>query len=358
MKKILIISPSLSSGGAERVATLIANSLYKRNYEVVFLYSIETEKKYKLSSDVKLIKLENYSNCSNKVIALIKKLINLRKIIKREKPNYILPFLLDYDIYLATLFLKVPFLSNVRINPNKYTSKIRHYLNRLAYKKAKAILVQNQEQKEYFSKKLQKKVFIMPNPIDESFFNVEKQYSKRIESIVAVGRLENEQKNFLLLLEALDYLHQKYGYLKLDIYGEGPSRNFYENYIMQKKLENVSLCGRVENISSCLCNHDLFVMTSNFEGHPNSLLEAAAIGLPCISTNCPTGPKEIIDDGINGILVETNNVTELINAIEKLINDNNYAVKLGKNAKNKIKRQYSIESTLDSLESALKFIDK
>ncbi len=357
MKKILIVANSITGGGAERVATILAGGLCERNYEVYFAYYYDAEKSYTISKDVNLIKINSYKTNCNRVKAVFNRLSDLRKVIKTIKPDYILPFLYDIYVYFASKFLKVKFLTNIRVNPSVFLkSKIKHFFRDRACKKSNAILVQNEEQKEYFSKKMQKKVFVMPNPVDASFFNVEKKYNNRIESIVSVGRLNDYQKNFKLIFDAFKVLQEKYDYLKLYIYGEGPSKEMYEEYLKQNNINNVYLCGRVENVACCLEKHDLFIISSNYEGQPNSLLEACAVGLPCISTNCPTGPKEIISDGINGLLIDVNNKDQLISAMEKLINNNEFAIKMGENAKKSIKENYSLEKTLNSLENALKYI--
>ncbi len=357
MEKILIVANSLSGGGAERVATILASGLCKRNYEVYFAYFYDAKKNYNISEDVRLVKINAYKTNCNRIKAIFKRLSDLRKAIKTIEPDYVLPFLYDFQVYFASKYLKVNFLTNIRVNPRVFSkSKIKLFFRDRACKKSNAILVQNNEQKEYFSKKMQKKVFIMPNPVDASFLNVDKKYNNRIESIVSTGRLDDNQKNFKLIFDAFKVLHEKYDYLNLYIYGEGPSKNMYEEYLKQNNINNVFLCGRVENVAECLKKHDLFVMSSNFEGQPNSLLEACAVGLPCISTNCPTGPKEIIAHGINGLLIDVNNKDQLISAMEKLINNNELAIKMGENAKKSIKENYSLEKTLNSLENALKYI--
>lgn len=356
MKKILILCPSLGVGGAERVATRIASSLVEKDYNVIFAYYLDVEIKYEISSKVKLLKLDNFNN-QNKLLSLMKKLFVLKSIIKNEKPDYILPFLLDYNVFLLSFITKVKFLSNIRNNPNKSSSKIRKFLNKIACYKSNAILIQNEEQKHFFSKILQKKCFIMPNPISEEFFYKEKKYNDKIESIIAVGRLRDRQKNFMMLIKAFANVRKKYNYLELHIYGEGESRELYEEYIKENNIYGITLEGRVSNIADVLCKHDLFIMTSNYEGQPNALLEACAIGLPCISTNCETGPKEIIKDGVNGILINVGNQVELENKIEFLICNNEIATQLGKNAHKEIIENYTIENTIDGLEKALKFVE-
>ena len=118
---------------------------------------------------------------------------------------------------------------------------------------------------------------------------------------------------------------------------------------MQKKITNdnlngiVTLQGRTNNAQKVLNAADVFVMTSNYEGMPNALLEAMAVGLPCISTDCPTGPAEIIDNGINGILVPVNNEAALTKAIEKYIEMGETIAEIGKAARKTVRDNYSTD---------------
>ena len=118
---------------------------------------------------------------------------------------------------------------------------------------------------------------------------------------------------------------------------------------MQKKIKDnnlestVTLQGRTNNVQKVLNETDVFIMTSNYEGMPNALLEAMAAGVPCISTDCPTGPADIIKNGINGVLVPINNEIALVKAIEKYIKMGTTISTIGKSAKKHVIENYSAD---------------
>ena len=154
------------------------------------------------------------------------------------------------------------------------------------------------------------------------------------KEIVAVGRL-HWQKNYPLLIDAFSEISKKYKDYKLTIYGEGEERKRLQEIINNKKLtKRITLAGNVSDIKKYISSSKLFVMTSDFEGMPNSLIEAMVLGLPVISTDCPCGgPKELIENNKNGILIKVGNKDELINAIDKVLSNEKMASQLGLSAK-------------------------
>lgn len=139
-------------------------------------------------------------------------------------------------------------------------------------------------------------------------------------------------------------VHRDYPDVHFSIYGDGPLREELQKKITNDNLNGiVTLQGRTNNAQKVLNAADVFIMTSNYEGMPNALLEAMAVGLPCISTDCPTGPAEIIDNGINGILVPVNNEAALTKAIEKYIEMGETIAEIGKAARKTVQDNYSTD---------------
>jgi GalNAc-alpha-(1->4)-GalNAc-alpha-(1->3)-diNAcBac-PP-undecaprenol alpha-1,4-N-acetyl-D-galactosaminyltransferase len=113
-------------------------------------------------------------------------------------------------------------------------------------------------------------------------------------------------------------------------------------------IENaVSFKGRVANVADALMSTDLFVLSSNYEGMPNALMEAMAVGLPCISTDCPTGPKDLIKNMENGILIKSNDVDELASAIHYCVENPLFCQEAGRAAKKKVKEEFQVEMVID-----------
>ena len=143
------------------------------------------------------------------------------------------------------------------------------------------------------------------------------------------------QKNQKLLINAFSDLAKDFPDYTLIIYGEGSLRNELENYIISKGLQSkVVLPGVKNNIQEYIKDASLFVLSSDYEGIPNALIEAMAIGLPCVSTDCsPGGARELIADGENGTIVECGNPQMLAKAMELVLKDREKAQGMGTNAK-------------------------
>ena len=193
------------------------------------------------------------------------------------------------------------------------------------YDKADGFVFQTPDAQRWFSEKMQNKSVIIPNPVDERFLR-EPYGGEREKRIVTVGRLVS-QKNQKLLLKAFREFHEQYDDYVLEIYGDGPLKKELEEYAKKNGIEdNVKFMGEVQDIKSAIYKAKMFVLTSDYEGMPNALMEAMAMGLPCISTNCRIGgPAYLIKDGINGILVKTGDKIALNSAMGRIAEDEKFA---------------------------------
>lgn len=340
--KILICESNFSAGGAERVVCNLANYL-SRNYEIKVLSLTKTNMAYKMDAKIECecidkkdykktnnILLDVYNKINKNVIRIFK----LNKQIKKYNPDIILSFLPEPSFF--TLLLKkkkIPVVISVRNDPKvEYKNRIYNFLMRKLYPKADGIVFQTEEAKNYFEGIVKCPTCVIPNPINPNF--IEEPFTgKRKKQIVSVGRL-TEQKNQKILIDAFYQLPMEYDDYKLIIYGEGDLRETLEEKIKKYKMEDrIFLPGVVKNVKEKIYDSSLFVMTSNYEGMPNALMEAMALGLPVISTDCPCGgPSFLIENNINGILINLNNIDELKLAMIKILSDQSYSKIISQNA--------------------------
>lgn len=319
IERLMFVSPKLAGGGAERVVSVLCSSLADLGYYVdLVLYERKTNE-YSISNKVHVHVLPKNDKGENRLVYYLKKLLLLRRIIKDNHPDVLIPFL-PYQVehtFFASRGLNIPMVVTVRNNPmfdtkNDKQRKMRDWIAQ----HTEGVFLQTETQKEYFPEKIKEKCFVVANPISESIINANYTVGNQIKRLISVGRLE-EQKNFSALIKAFHEVKKNHEELSLDIYGEGSLREQLQTLIDTLGLtDSVRLCGRTNDIAATLVEHDLFIMSSNFEGMPNSLMEAMGVGLPCISTDCPTGPKELLGANQRGILIETENVDELVNAIQ------------------------------------------
>lgn len=331
---IMIAIPTLSSGGAERVASLWVNGLVELNtYDNIFLFTLyEVTNEYNVSNKVKRINL-----CKNESVyrsmSSTKKIKSIRNILKYNDISLVVGMVTYIGIVfnVARIGTRTKMVETIRNNPqlvpdNKKMRMLRDFSIKIAY----GCIFQNNEQKKYFST-YKKKSAVIPNPVSDEFFTSNRIYRDVPCRLISLGRL-HEQKNFKMLIESIEKL-KDYD-VCLEIYGEGSQREELQEIINKKHLSNkIKLNNSTTEVLNNLNESDIYILCSNYEGMPNVLMEAMATGIPCISTNCPTGPSDLIKNDYNGILIHTGNVDELTHAIEQYILNYKKAIEFGKRAK-------------------------
>ena len=333
--KILFYIGNLRKGGAERVVATLSNKLVEKN-EVIIITTTDEKIEYSLNKSIKLFNLKNFDGNKNPLVKNIIYLKRLKDYIKDIDPDIILGFLPEpsYRLLLLKPFIKTPVIISDRNDPKvEYASLKSRTIMKTLYKKADGFVFQTEEARSYFSKKIQDKSVVIANPVDDRFLKT-KYIGEKSTEFINVGRL-NEQKNQMLLMESFKDVIKKYPNYKLLIYGEGSLKNELSMYIKDNKLNNnVKLCGNVDDIENILKDKKGFILSSKYEGMPNALMEAMAVGMPCISTDCPCGgPRELIKNNINGLLVKSNDKNELVSAMYKIIENDKICKKIAMSAK-------------------------
>lgn len=350
MKTIAFVIPTLTNGGAERVATYIANGLSKE-YNVKILCFYKTDKNYQLDDNVEVIYMFNKND------NIFKKIKTIRKTIKQVNPNVIFPFLQYVCIYTVFSLLFTKYKKRVcctlRVNP-KYTSN--QMLYKLAVRQSNKLIVQNQGEKSYFSKKIQNKCVIIPNPISKEIESINKKYNDKLENICCVGRI-TWQKNYEQMIKALSKLDSS---VYLHIYGNKENAEESKNINdLAKKLgveKQIIYEGYTTKLIQEMANHDLFILTSRYEGMPNALMEAMGCGLPVISSNCDYGPQDLIKDHETGLLYCLDSDDDLVDKIKYIQNNYSDAIRMGKNARKDIIESYEINKVIKQWEKLIEVI--
>lgn len=306
--KILFYINTICRGGAERVVCNLATQFSEHGYECILATSFRNGWEYSIGEKVKRITLfESQLNCGflRRNISLVRK---LKKILKSEKPDVVLSFMAEpnFRTLIAARGLKVKTIVSVRNDPNReYPNFIFRFLAKHLYKKADGVVFQTEEAKKWFPKLIQKKSKIIFNQVDEVFYNT--IYNGKRHDIVTTGRLTT-QKNHKMLIRAFAAIADKISD-NLIIYGEGELRGELEAIIAELHMEKrVFLPGSVKNVADTIKSAKLFVLSSDYEGMPNALMEAMALGIPCISTDCPCGgPRMLFGDELKDLLIPTGN---------------------------------------------------
>ncbi len=320
--KIMFAIGSMSKCGAQRVIANLSSYLQDKENQISIVATFKNEDTYKLKDGVKVYALDDKEVKNFFIKKNINRIIRLYRIIKEERPNVIVSFLPEpsYRVLFLKLFnRKLKVIVSVRNDPKiEYANVFNRIVMRLLYPFANGFVFQTEEAKDYFPKKIQDKAVIIPNPIAKEFVNANINKSKK-DLIVSVGRLE-EQKNYELLIRAFAKIASKIPKYKLIIYGDGSQKVKLEGIINSLKLKDrITLYGNTNEVKEKLNEAKIFVLSSKFEGMPNALMEAMAMGLACVSTDCPCGgPAFLIENNVSGLLVKQNSENQLSKAILKL----------------------------------------
>ena len=333
--KITFCIPSLGSGGAERVVSVLANKFDGYGYETSIIMLSHNLCVYPLSENIKIECLD--CDDDGKLPYVKRYPLRLKKIrtaIKKLSPDVVISFMSEtnIDVCFALSGMNIPVIVSERNDPAiDPASKIKKLMRRLAYFKPHGFVFQTPDAQAYFSKRIQKKSKIILNPLAD--YLPAPYDCEREKRIVAVGRL-NKQKNFPMLIDAFSSFSKKHLEYTLEIYGEGVLEEKLKQYISDKKLnDKVILKGFCKDVHEKILSASMFVMSSDFEGMPNALLEAMAIGLPCISTDCPCGgPRMLIESYKNGILVPVDDTQKMTEAMLYMAGKPEEAKKMSSNA--------------------------
>lgn len=348
--KIIFILPNLGAGGAEKVVTLLAKEFISVGVTTDIVLMLDGKIQYDIPECVNVIKLNTLEKNRIERLKIIRKYLKEEK--SKEKDIVLIPFLDTClkNVLAASIGIGVKIIASERNNPflkgntakNKIIANVPYYF-------ACGCVFQTEDAKNYFCRAVRKKGIIIPNPIKMEFNS--SFDGNRDKRIVSVGRLE-PQKNHRMLIEAFNDFHKSHQEYILEIFGEGSLKQRIEEQIKSLSLENsVFLRGIVDDIPQRIYNASMFVLSSDYEGMSNALLEAMALGVPVISTDHPIGgARAVIENKKNGMLINVGDEEALSTAMSTLADDSEYANYLGRNAA-------EIRNKLSCAEVASKWLD-
>jgi GalNAc-alpha-(1->4)-GalNAc-alpha-(1->3)-diNAcBac-PP-undecaprenol alpha-1,4-N-acetyl-D-galactosaminyltransferase len=359
-----VISTVAEAGGAQRVAVNMMNYWAKKGWEIDLITSDDGFRPpfYELHPSVRCVATDDARPYAGPVRALFRNLarvLTLRKVIKRTAPTCLIAIgdIIGIRAILATLNLQTPVLVAEHLDPAQL-SRMKNgqawaTLRSCLYPLADRVVVLNESCKDYFSDYIKKKIAVIPNAVPEVCLSPdEAEQSPEVTShnaIVTLGRLV-PQKRFDLLLRAFSAISRKINN-NLIIVGEGPLRGELEALSRGLGLSGrVKFTGLMRRPWAFLKDAEFFVMSSEFEGFPMTLLEAMACGVPVISFDCRTGPGEIIRDGIDGILVPPLDVGRLADEMERLATDHSTRQLMAKRAL-EVRERFSTDTVMAEWES-------
>ncbi|MBS7528100.1 glycosyltransferase [Fusibacter paucivorans] len=343
--KILFIAETLTYGGAARRFVDLANALAEKNHSVsMFIYSNHIQIQDQINKDIEIKTSEIEGIQSNWIKRNIIYRSRCIKIIDDAVINsncdIIISFndMVNINVLLSKEARKRKIIISERSDPyyNKFYLKT---IKRILFNRADGIVFQTEGARDFFQKLIINKSKVIPNPVPS---NIEfpEHIGARKRVIVSVARLWIYQKRQDLLIKAFNEFSKNHEDYTLVLYGDGPDEVKIRRMIKELHLsDKVQIAGAHPNVIELIKGASMFVLSSDFEGIPNSLIEAMSIGLPVISTDCsPGGAKFLIENNYNGLLVEKSNYLELANAMMFMVKNPIEASNMGHNARKIINR--------------------
>lgn len=358
MRVVFLIS-SMGLGGAERVCSILVNGWVKLGYDVLLVttYSGYSKSYYSIDGGATVINLFELQYAQKYGGNYFGRLLKLRSIITEFQPDVVVSFLPNVNIaaILATAFTGIPCIVSERSDPEMQPiGRIWSMACRWLYRFADAVTVQTESVAQRIGDIYPRirHVSVMPNPLPPELVNItplspSSSLAKKRRTLLFVGRLSAE-KRVDLIIESFAQIAQQHPDWDLHILGDGTMWEILQNCINDSELNmgRVRLLGQSNNPWKVMLESDAFVMASAYEGFPNALLEAVALGLPSVSTDCRSGPREIGNDGESVLLVPNDDKQALVSALDQLLGDATLRARLSQQGAEFVRAQFCLEHVL------------
>jgi GalNAc-alpha-(1->4)-GalNAc-alpha-(1->3)-diNAcBac-PP-undecaprenol alpha-1,4-N-acetyl-D-galactosaminyltransferase len=357
--KVLFVNTNIGYGGASKVMASLANYLNIKKNNVTFL----TYRNDKVLQNLHENVVHEHKVLFKHRIKLIERLgeiIVLHRYIKEGNYDVVISFLqpTKFIVVLASQCTQAKVIVSERGDP--YTKRKKIDPQRKIIEKvtslAHSFVFQTTEAQNYYNKKIIDRSKVIPNPVNLK--NVKYYNGPRNKEIVNVARLDVFQKRQDVLLKAFSIISNKYDDYVLKLYGDGPDEQLLKNLTHKLGLvDKVRFMGYIDNINSSIQKAAVSVLSSDFEGIPNALIESMSIGVPCISTDCsPGGAKLLIKNNENGLLVPRNSPEDLAVAMDYILSNPNEANRMARKALDSLK-QFNEEKIFAQWENFLNEIN-
>lgn len=333
--KLCFLIQNLDSGGAERTVAGLANYAVNNGHQVdVVVY--ENKIFYELDPKINVKLLHDITRDKNKITRFLGRRLRcfqFKKYARNAKPDVVICLLFPAIYYARFKGRKFKLIAQESSNPGWIKDPVALARKIDFFKSADKIIFQTERAKDFYHM-LDNDYVVIPNGIcNKHVYQIEPvELKNRTKKICAMGRFVPE-KDYGTLVRAFNEVIKKHPDYCLEIYGNGPVKGDIQKLVSELNLESaVSLNESRDDALVKISDGRCFVMSSISEGMPNALMEAMAIGMPCVATDCPNGPAELIRNEENGLLVPMQDVNALCDAICRMIEDDSLAEKCSKNA--------------------------
>ncbi|MDR3665990.1 MAG: glycosyltransferase [Ignavibacteriaceae bacterium] len=329
IKSICFVAAGLMGGGTERDMSGLANYYCRMGIKVSILLLFKFDHFYSIDERIKIFEPDLDRSKFNKYLYSFRLIPYVRKTLKSLDPEVIFSFGEWFNpfVLLATMGLNYPVFVRDGMSPAIKFGFVLDTSKKILYRRAAGVLAQTNYAASTIRKRTNSKnVVVIPNPLNLMDYVVQPKKNH----IVTLGRLSKEKGHKFLIRAFAKIDNQDW---KLHIIGDGPVRPELEDLTKNLGLTNkVIFHGHMKDFASLLSESKIFVLPSLSEGFPNALIEAMSVPLACISSDCIAGPRDIIVNGENGILVEPANIEALTGSLNNLIKDDDLQKKLSENA--------------------------
>lgn len=328
--KILFVNTGISVGGAEKSMVFVADSIAEKGHDVTFLTYRDDDISCQPGAKVRYehIKLEDKGGSIKQMLSTV---FFLHKYIKNHRFDIAVAFLSPSQLrlILAATFTKTKVVVSQRGDPYNTSGSAFDFFFKRLFRSADGLVFQTENAMKFYGKKTNKKSVVIPNPCQP--LKRTKPVNEREHIITTASRLDLKQKRQDVLISAFNIFSKENQDYKLYIFGDGEDKPEIEK--LAQSNPNIKLMGVTTDIAVSIQESTFFVLTSDYEGIPNALIEAMSLGLPCISTKCsPGGAEFLIEDGASGLLVERGDINGLAKAMKRLADDGELRAVLSKNA--------------------------